>query len=449
MEEKIVLIGAGSAVFTRGLIADLLEMGWDAELRLVDIDPDALAVAEGLSRKMIEARKAEVTLKASVDRREMLPGATVVITTIGVGGRRAWEQDVFVPRKFGIHYPVGDSVGPGGTSRALRMINAMADIARDIAELAPDALFFNYGNPMTAVCRGIRKATAVPVTGLCHGVPWVGRYLADALKVPHKEFSYNAVGVNHLTWFVEAWHKGEDVMPRLREIAAARVKDGATKENGPMDHDSGHAAGGEPFSWSLTHAFGAFPACMDRHVVEFFPQMFPGGRYYGKTLGVDAIGFEPVIEHGDKGYEEMRRDATSKEPLPADYFKRGEGEHEQVLAIIEIIRTNDGRVYSANLPNQGQVPDLPAEAVLESPARAYASGLRPITMKPLGPGLAGTLATRLQWVETTVDAALSGSRELFVQALLIDGAVQSVDMAAKLADALLEAQRDYLPQFRK
>jgi alpha-galactosidase len=172
--------------------------------------------------------------------------------------------------------------------------------------------------------------------------------------------------------------------------------------------------------------------------------MFPGGAYYGKTLGVDAIPFEPVIANGDKGYAEMERDATSTAPLPADYFKRGEGEHEQVLEIIRSIRANDARVYSANLPNQGQVPDLPMDSVLESPALALASGLRPVTMKPLGPGLAGTLATRMQWVEVTVDAALSGSRDMFIQALLLDGAVQSVEIAAKLADALLEAQREFV-----
>lgn len=448
MREKVVLIGAGSAVFTRGLIADLLQMGWEAELGLVDIDAEALETAEKLARKMIDARGAAVAVSASTDRRDVLPGATVVITTIGVGGRRAWEQDVFIPRRYGIYQPVGDTVMPGGTSRALRMIPAMVDIARDVAELAPDALFFNYGNPMGAVCRGVRKATGVPMVGLCHGVPWVARYLADVLGVSHDGFDYTAVGMNHLTWFLEMSHNGTDLTPRMRDIAREAQDSGITPSAGALrDVDSGHVARGEPFSWQLTHFFGAFPACMDRHVIEFFPHLFRGGQYQGRTLGVDVIGFEPVIENGDKGYAEMRRDALSTDALPANYFERGEGEHEQVLAIIASIRAGDGTRYSANLPNEGQVPNLPRDAVLEAPATASSGGLVPVDQEPLPAGIAGTLATRLQWVEVTVEAALTGNREAFVQALVLDGAVESIDTAARLADELLEAQAAYLPQF--
>jgi alpha-galactosidase len=159
MKEKFVLIGAGSAMFTRGLVGDLIRTGMEAELALVDIDPHALEVAQRMTAKMIAARQAPIQLSASVDRREVLPGATAVICTIGVGKRRAWEQDVFIPRKYGIFMPVGDSVGPSGSSRALRMIPDMVAIAQDVLDLAPTALFFNYGNPMAPVCRAVIKAT--------------------------------------------------------------------------------------------------------------------------------------------------------------------------------------------------------------------------------------------------------------------------------------------------
>ena len=122
-------------------------------------------------------------MSAALDRKDVLKGATVVITTIGVGGRRAWEQDVFVPRKYGIYMPVGDTVGPGGTSRALRMIPDMVDIARDVLDLAPDALFFNYANPMSPVCRGVLKATGAKMVGLCHGTIDTARWIAKLLDV--------------------------------------------------------------------------------------------------------------------------------------------------------------------------------------------------------------------------------------------------------------------------
>ena len=171
MHEKVVLIGAGSASFTRGLLADMIHAGWTGELALVDTDPKAKEVAQGLAQKMVKLGGVALKVSATTDRRNALPGATAVICTIGVGGRRAWEQDVFIPRRYGIYQPVGDSVMPGGSSRALRMIHAMVEIARDVQKLAPKALFINYGNPMSPVCRGIRKATGAQVIGLCHGVP--------------------------------------------------------------------------------------------------------------------------------------------------------------------------------------------------------------------------------------------------------------------------------------
>ena len=444
MREKIVLVGAGSAMFTRGLVADLITKRWDMDLALVDTDPAALAVAEGLVKKMIAAREAPIRLAAACDRRVVLRGATAVITTIGVGGRRAWEQDVFIPRKYGIYQPVGDSVMPGGTSRALRMIPPMVAIAEDLLDLAPNALFFNYGNPMACVCRAVRKATGAPVVGLCHGVHDVARYLARCLDVPFEEFRHVAVGMNHLTWFVEVCWRHEDLMPRLRRLAAERVHQ---FREFPGEPDAATLQQENPFSWSLMHLFGAFPAVLDRHVSEFFPQFFAHGNYYGKRLGVDASSFNETIARGDRIFEEMRRDAESPGPLRGDYFERIGGEHEQVVEIIESIRTGAGRIYSANLPNTGQVPHLPAEAIIEAPAVADAFGVRAIAQRPLPAAIAGTLATRLQWVETTVEAALEGSREKFVQALVLDGSVGSLDEAAALADDLLAAHRAYLPQF--
>ncbi len=152
---KIVLIGAGSAMFTIGVVSDLIKAGIKAELALVDIDPIALDTAKKLSKKMIHSGNSSIKLSAGMERRKLLRDATAVITTIGVGGRRAWEQDVFIPRKYGIFMPVGDSVGPGGTSRALRMIPAMVDIAQDVIDLAPDSLFFNYANPMAPICYAV------------------------------------------------------------------------------------------------------------------------------------------------------------------------------------------------------------------------------------------------------------------------------------------------------
>jgi alpha-galactosidase len=464
MKEHYVLIGAGSAMFTRGLVADLIRAGREARLALVDIDAEALEVAERLARKMIAVRsKTRITVAASTDRRDVLAGATAVICTIGVGGRRAWEQDVFIPRRHGIFAPVGDTVGPGGTSRALRMIPPMVEIARDVLALAPEALFINYGNPMAPVCRAIRQATGANVIGLCHGVHSTARYLAEALGRAPSALQYTATGVNHLTWFTRVSAGEVDMLPRLREIAAERVAAVAHVEGEraelteirdlrlapDFEHSPFSSPFGEPFSWRLLQLFGAFPAPLDRHVTEFFPQFFREGRYYGRRLGLDVFSFETTIGWGDRLFAEMREEAFNPQPLPEGYFERIGGEHEQVVEIVDSIRHGRRQVYSANLPNTGQAPNLPADAILESPAVTQAGGLRAVPQPPLPAAVAGTLATRCQWVETVVEAALEGSREKFVQALILDGAVSSSRQAEALAGDLLAAQAEYLPWARR
>ena len=444
MEGRFVLVGAGSAVFTRGLVADMIRRGVTGRLALVDTDPEALKVAEMLTRKMLTARKAKIHLSASTDRRDVLRGATVVICTIGVGGRRAWEQDVFIPRKYGIYQPVGDSVMPGGASRAMRMIPAMAAIAEDVLDLAPKALFFNYGNPMPPVCRGVRKATGADVVGLCHGVFHVACHLAGILGVDVERMDYSAVGMNHLTWFTRLEAQGKDLMSRLLGIAPDILR--ALAQKAENSSDPATCAASDRFTWELVELLGAFPAVMDRHITEFFPQLFGGeGAYYGRTLGVDAYSFEETISQGDEAFETMRRQALSPDALPEDFFDRLAGEHEQVVEIIESIRKDARRVFSANVPNCGQIPNLPGDAIVECPCMAGSDGLRPIPQPPMDAALVGTLAGRFPWVETVVDAALRKSPERFVQALLLDGAVDSVATARRLAGDLLKAQATYLP----
>jgi alpha-galactosidase len=448
---KIVLIGAGSAVFTRGLVADLIilrELGpW--ELALVDTDPTALETAEGLSRKMVASQGADVTISASTERRDVLPGADVVVTTVGVGGRRAWELDVHIPRKYGVYQPVGDSILPGGLSRAMRVIPVLVDVARDVQELCPDAWFFNYANPMTANCWAIRQATGLPVVGLCHGVFHVERQLAEFLGVPPEELTTLYAGLNHLTFIFDLRWRGQDMWPVVREKLAAEraaAPDGRGEYLG-QTFAEGFAAADNPFSWSLFEAYGAYPAVNDRHVVEFFPERFPGGDYYGLSLGVDAFSHAEIVAWGDERYAAMRRQAIGEEPLDESIFHRTAGEHEQLLYILRSIQRDERQVFSVNVPNTGAVPNLPADAVLELPAAATATGLRPLQVLDFPDTLAGIVTRRLASVRPTVAAALAGDRDLFVEALLLDGAVSDRAIARQMGEELLEAHRQYLPQF--
>ena len=455
MNEKIILIGAGSSCFTRGLISDVVRKGWSGEINLVDIDEKALSIMECLAKKMLASVNSKIKIKATTNRREVLKGATVVICTIAVGGRDAWFQDVAIPRKYGIYQPVGDTAMPGGTSRALRMIPAMVDIARDVMELAPDALFFNYSNPMSVICRAVRKATGANMIGLCHGVFCTAKRIAGLLETNVDNLNYTAVGYNHFTWFTEILVNGNDALPRLIDIAAKKLSQNTDNKNlgtyfeeaGDSQEDIGLSLT-TPFTFELTKLVGAFPCVLDRHIVEFFPHMFSSEKgYFGKTLGVNAYSLERTIEEGEATYEEAKKVAGSNSSLPDSIMQEMAGEHEQVCDIIESIRYDKGLRFSANLPNTGQIPNLPVNAIIEGPAIATSKGLEAVMTTALPPVILGTLANRFQWAELTVEAALEGNREKFIQALLIDGSVTSMESAYCLADELLEAQKKYLPQF--
>lgn len=451
---KLVLIGAGSTVFTQRLVADIILSGeidrW--ELALVDIDPLTLDAVHRLVKKMLSLKGVDFPITAATDRRKVLRGADFVVTTIAVGGRRAWELDVTVPRKHKIFQPVGDTMMPGGISRALRMIPQMIAIAEDVAELCPNAYFLNYSNPMTAVCRAIRLKTGVPVIGLCHGVHHVEGVLARFMGVDEACISTFGVGLNHLTFLTHVRCDGKDAMPlmraKVREQRPLLQKELSEKTDWP-NTVTGRAPrySDDPFAWSIFERYGVFPVAIDRHITEFYPERFPHGQYYGRTLGVDAFSIDGRIALGDTWFDEMMAVAHSSDPLPSSYFDNVPGESEQLIEMMQSLLLDQRHVFSVNMPNHGTVPGLPWDAVLEMPAAAGCAGFTPLQSNSLPPALTAKLLAKLAAIEVTVEAALTGKFDLFVEALLTDGSVSDPDVAAALARDLIEAHMPYLPQF--
>jgi alpha-galactosidase len=287
----------------------------------------------------------------------------------------------------------------------------------------------------------------MPVVGLCHGVFHVERQLAGYIGAPPQETTTLYAGLNHLTFIYDFRWRGRDAWPLVRERLAAERRNPAPAAGLGQTFAEGFQAADNPFSWSLFEAYGAYPSANDRHVVEFFPERFPQGRYYGLTLGVDAFSIDEIIAWGDGRYEAMRAQALGQQPLDESIFDRAIGEHEQLVSILRSMEYDERRIFNVNVPNGGTVPNLPAEAILEVPAVATATGLRPLQLPDFSDLLAAIITRKLAPVELTVAAALSGDRTLMVEALLADGAVTERDTAVRLADDLLEAQRQYLPQF--
>lgn len=448
---KLVLIGAGSTVFTQRLVADIILAGeahlW--ELALVDIDPVTLDAVNRLVAKMLAAKGAAIPVTATVDRRRVLPGADFVVTTIAVGGRKGWQRDIEIPRQHGIFQPVGDTAMPGGISRAMRMIPQMLAIANDVAELCPDAHFFNYSNPMTAICRAIRRETGVPVVGLCHGVHHVEGVISRFLGVDEADFTSFGIGLNHLTYLTRLRLKGADAIPllhaKLDEQEAALPAELAGKA-GWANIVEGRAPrwSDDPFSWGLFRQYSVFPCAMDRHAVEFYPERFPGGAYHGHLLGREAFPIDKRIALGDTWYDEMLAIARSPDPLPKSYYENVPGESEQLLEIMHSLLYDRRAVFSVNLPNAGQAPYLPQGAVVECNASAVGGGFAALVADPLPPALVAKLNAKIEAIEITVDAAVKGSRSLMVEALLADGTVGLPDVAARLADELIAEHRVHL-----
>lgn len=453
--KKIVLIGAGSAVFTKGLVADFIQSGFGSwEIALCDINHKILVSVTRLARKMVEQKKADIVITSSTDRRELLPGADFVVTTIAVGGRDAWEQDVKIPRKYGIYQPVGDSVMPGGISRAQRMIPVMVEIARDVERLSPEAYFFNYSNPMTAIVTAVRRATNVKIIGLCHGVIYGEKYLSKMLGVDVKRLTTMGAGLNHLTWLYDIRVDGRDVHKELLDIVAKQKKENEKMPHvrnffNPLleDKEIPHHMD-NPFSWELFERYGGLPAVVDRHAVEFFPERFPKGSYYGATLGVDAFPIDDVIARGETTYRNMLAQGEGEGEVEAQLFQRADGEHEQLVEMIKSLLMDERKVFSVNIPNEGAVSGIPDDAVLEIPGVATALGFCPMHVKGFGGPMKDIIIKRLASVDLTVEAALKGDRNLWADAMMLDGAVTDVETAEKLVEDFIAQHGQYLPQYK-
>ena len=448
-KRKLTLIGAGSAMFTQGFVMDLINNtnGYQWHIALVDIDERVLLSVAKLTEKMIEYKKSDITLSYTTDRREALADADYVVVTIGVGGRRAWEQDVYIPRKYGVMQPVGDTAMPGGISRAMRMVPAMIDIARDVKVICPDAVFINYSNPMAVICKAVAKKVGIQMTGLCIGVPATVWYIADTAGLPKNECTAYWGGINHCTFIYDFMHKGKDAWPAVLNALEEYDLTDFDDVIDPYMGGEKKKKVGEPFAWWFLKNHGAYLAPGDRHVTEFFTEYFPSGEYYGRVLGKDMFSFEGTIESGDLIHQRAMDTAESDEPLTDEFFQRFLGEHGQLMEIIWSVENDENKVFSGNVVNNGTLPGISDDAVVEVPCVAGAHGIKPVP-QPQFPAVFAAHTNRfLACIDLAVEAALTGNRKYFAQAILMGGYLQDKDMAEKMADELLDAQKEYLPQF--
>jgi alpha-galactosidase/6-phospho-beta-glucosidase family protein len=440
-DNSFVLIGAGSTVFTPGLMTDLVSSpvfaGWT--IHLVDLSAEAADTMARLGRRIARERGADLSFVPHTDRREALPGARFVTTTIAVGAAAGWLADMEVPARHGIAQTVGDSVGPGGVLRALRHVPELVAIGRDVAELAPGALMVNYSNPLTANVRAIAAQTPVRVIGLCHGTMHTLGALAGDLGVPRAEVHATFAGLNHLCWLLDLRRGSQDLYPQLRALVSERA-------GGPGAGSTRREGVHLPVSADLLRTFGRYPAPGDRHVSEFFSWYLAGTDGAALPWGLQG-GRDATMEYiGQKHDLWDRLHGQADGTLPLDGLEKQEAERLVAIAAA-VVTGRDAVELAVNLPNDGKISNLPPEAVVEVPAVVGAAGVTGLAVGPLPEAIAAVLTARVQQQELTVRAALSGRRELAVQALALDPLVPGPGTAAAILDDAIAAHGGTMSRF--
>lgn len=440
----ITIIGAGSAHWMPGILTDmaLTPALHGSRLVLHDIDPVALDLITSLSSRIFQQAGVEFAVESTTELRPALKGADYVVVTVGVGGLEAMRRDLEVPAKYGVTQSVGDTVGPGGVARALRHIPVIVDIAREMEQQCPNAWMLNYTNPMTTLCRAATKATSIKTIGLCHELGNVLRFLQTLFQVEDPaDLQYSVAGINHLIWLVELRIRGEDGFELLRRYL---------QEHGAYAHIPSVLPGTSEsvfqdryaVKFELFKTFGALPAVNDRHISEFFPYFLTPEAQFGAPYGVELT----TMVHR---YERVGRERAAVQAMV-------EGEQqialkktkEEIAEILAALITRKDEVHVLNLPNRGQIGDLPAGAVVETLGVVGAQGACGLAVGALTPGVLSTLSRHVLVQEITVDAALKGDRDLALQALLMDPlTVRNFADARAMMDELLAANARYLPQF--
>jgi alpha-galactosidase len=443
---RVVFIGAGSVVFTRNLVKDILTYPAleDSEIVLMDIDLERLSRVEKLLVRLVEQEKAKAKVRATPDRRDALRDADYVVFTVQVGGVGAWLQDIDIPARYGVGQCVGDTLGPGGLFRGLRHLAVLDGLLDDMAELCPGATLLQYSNPMSVLTW---RASRWPVrtVGLCHSVQGTSEMLAEWCGVPKSELVFWTAGINHQAWFLTLSHDGKDLYPELRRL----VRGPRLRAHEPVrielferfgyfvTESSGHAS-------EYSAYFRKTPSMVDG-LVERFKKAEPGVHEW---LGFGATGGCPAhARQREDDYDDMlKRQISGEEPIPSGRST------EYGVQIIHALETGEPVQVNANVPNDGLITNLLPGSVVEVPCLVAKHGIHPCHVGDLPPQLAALNRASISFQELALRAHEEPSLEAVCQAIAVDpltAACCTLDQIWSMGKEMLDANRQWLPQFGK
>jgi alpha-galactosidase len=460
---RIVIVGGGSFQWVPTLTTDLAltESVRGAEIVLLDIDPGRLERTAPVVEHVSDLTSAGFRVRTTSDQRDGLRGADFVLVNITTGGFQSMALDLDIPWRYGIRQPGGDSLGPGGINRALRNIPVVVGIARDMEELCPDAWLLNLTNPMTALCRSITKATSIKTVGLCHEVTNFRGVLSLLAGADWHSIDMSVTGVNHVPVVTAIdLGGGRDGLQYLREILDGKID---------LDVDLGFALGDEEHEhpgsfgeervprratkrffvdeyaagFELFRRYGAFVAPGNRHTLEAFPAMLAADSDWGKRWAVHYTTIADRERHEARFASDLHCRLTDTEPPRHPSL-------EMAAPVIDSLVTGRARTLPLNVPNTGQCADLPLHAVTESMCTVDGGGIHGRELVHAPPFFAAWLNRIVAAQELTVDAALTGNREIVHAAMLLDPHAGTLGLSTieQLTGELLTATARWLPQFR-
>ena len=442
MGNKVTIIGGGSSVFVPALIRGFIRSPiMDGGLvTLMDVNESRLRVMEALAQRLIDSEGVDLRVEQTLDQRASLRDANFVIVAISVGGIAAWTNDIEIPGRYGVFGEVADSTGPGGIMRAFRNVPVLASVARDVAEVgAPDAWIFNYTNPAPVQSMAMNTVPGVNHVSLCSctGYPSNPEWLAEQVGVPAAEIAMPPIvgGINHCAGVVDLrLTDGRDALPLVSERAT------------------------NPIVRWVIDTYGVLPYCWS-HWVEFHAAMQDLTEpYEGVAQGL-AMRYGLHVFHMDdqralaSKWETLAQQWTAPAAPPVSLADLPLGQQDQgieVMGVMEAIALNRNEVYIVNTTNNGSIPNLPADAIVEVPALVNRSGIHPIGVGPLPDALAAHLTPYCHAQQMMARAALSGDRKEALHAFLLDpliGKMASVEDTAAMLDEMLVANASMLPQF--
>lgn len=459
---KIAIIGAGSMVFCRNLISDILAFDGlkDAHFALMDIDAERLAVADAMAKSINATRRAGATVTSHADREPALDGADYVINTIGVGGFDATRADLLTPERFGVRQVIGDTLCVGGIFRSLRSIPVMLAMCREIERLCPDALMINYTNPMATHCLAVQRATRVNVLGLCHGVRYtrgrmimfarladMGGEAVDGILSDHEPtedapsrfmaFRHECeqdetvtamcAGINHMAAFLTFRQGERDLYPLVRKAS----------------HDE-RLRRLDPVRFELMDRLGYFFTETSGHISEYLPWFLRHDSEIAR-LALQPGAYIGTCERLDETFQQYRAKAASGEPFIAQDEPVS---IEYASRILNARQTGQPYLFNGNVHNAGGlIGNLPADCCVEVPCVADDAGVRPTAVGDLPAQCAAMMRTNIIVQDLVVRAILEQRRDHVYHAAMFDpntAATLPLPQIEALVDAMFEAHGDLI-----